>query len=258
MKKSWRSWSHPKKGALIGVLVFAALYILLIILPALFSILTYQPPSEEGPQYSTGTISEFVFIYHAFIPGFTSIIMGFFAAGFAGTPLIPSILWTTIPVIIAYALAGAFLGWTYSKIKNKNHAKLVICLLIILVYALSTYGQYRALHGPNYENYSVADCGKIKDLSTQEICYLKVATAKIDTSICEKISKDSTAYGSCYYNVLSEDLNILGTTSLCEQVPASEARDNCYYWIARDGNVSICEQIQNPDAKLECINDASP
>ena len=137
-----------------------------------------------------------------------------------------------------------------------NVKQIVINLgLIIALYLLVFYGQKRELYGPDYSKYSVNDCDKKRDSEERELCYLKVAEAQKDVSICEKINKDSIDYyGQCYYNVL---IQLEGVNSLiCEHVPASPARDNCYYWSSRNqNNVSICEKIQDAVTKSECIND---
>jgi hypothetical protein len=97
------------------------------------------------------------------------------------------------------------------------------------------------------ENY----CDKVNSVYDRDNCYLRVAAAKNDSSICDKMSGTLALYdkNSCYSIVASHLNNI----ELCLKIEKPETKDRCFASFAeKEKDISPCDRVSNQEIKDEC------
>jgi len=110
----------------------------------------------------------------------------------------------------------------------------------------------------------LAECDKMRDdssdktknvhydISVVDMCYAQVATAKKDSSICEKITTAGWK-DTCYLQVATAKAD----QSLCEKIIYSDSsakvRDTCYFSVVMNTkDKSLCEKIRDSQIKQGC------
>lgn len=244
-RKYFKNISYPKKGTIIGLLIFLILYLFFIILIGIDSI--WIPIS--GQNYTPNWLFISIHFFEIFVPGFILINLGYFVYSFTGgvvRGLVALIIIGSI-VLVAYALVGAFSGWVYGKLKKKKYAKFLVAFFILFLYIVTTYWQYRLAYGPDYRTYSVDDCEIIKNEEDENWCYIRIAESGSNVSICEKIG-DGYMQAICYRNVAKD-------ISTCEKILDRPLYNDCYRNVAIYlKNISVCEMIQNDEKMATCID----
>lgn len=101
-----------------------------------------------------------------------------------------------------------------------------------------------------YASHDISVCETIeeKPARSKELCYLEIAEASQNASIC-KIAKEQSWREACYVSVawLKED------SSLCRLVADNELKDDCYKYVAIERKTpSLCEKVQGEQSKDRC------
>jgi hypothetical protein len=92
-------------------------------------------------------------------------------------------------------------------------------------------------------------CEEITDNEEQAGCYIDLAMATSDASLCEKIIYNVEHRDKCYV-VLAEHT---GNANICEGVTDSSLREKCYFWVAEQTESDVsCEEMEYSPLQEEC------
>ncbi len=92
-------------------------------------------------------------------------------------------------------------------------------------------------------------CEDIVDDEEQAGCYIDLAMANSDASLCENIVYDTEHRNKCYIHVAEHT----GDASICDKVSDNDLREKCYFWVAeQEGDVKVCEEMSDSSLQNEC------
>ncbi len=92
-------------------------------------------------------------------------------------------------------------------------------------------------------------CEEITDSEEQAGCYINLAMATSDASLCEKIIYDVEHRNKCYIHVAEHT----GDANICERISDSSLQEKCYFWVAgQTGEADTCVGIVDSSLQNVC------